>query len=211
MTTIAHLAIITKDFPTQLHKVEKEIWVDFQTLDTALASRILRLDHLEQRVKTAGKTSSIEAASAREELRRVKEENEVLQSEMEKIKSGTATSSGAQIGALTTARGANSALTSDASTPLLAGNGNVDNSEAKWIWRIEEMNRRLKAEREGRLLDRDGASRRLQEGQKEIRELRKQLDRVKGGAGGQAGGGRIADIANANARARGASDAGSVD
>jgi len=211
-SALAHLETTIKSFPTQLHTVEQEIWVDFQTLDTALASRILRLDHLEQRVKTAGKTSSIEAASAREELRRMKEENETLQREMEKIRGGTATSSGAQTGALTMARGVNNAVAA-AGTNIATGNGkvNVDSSEAKWIWRIEEMNRRLKAEREGRLLDRDGASRRLQEGQKEIRELRKQLDRVKSAGGGVGQGGRVAEIANANAKARGASDAGSVD
>lgn len=199
-SALAHLETIIKSFPAQLRNVEQEIWVDFQTLDTALASRILRLDHLEQRVKTTAKIRADEG----EELRKVKEENEMLQKEIRQA--------GAGAGALTTARA--SASTNIAASS--AGNGNQDdNSEAKWIWRIEEMNRRLKAEREGRLLDRDGASKRLQEGQREIRELRRALERTKIGGGGannsSGGGGRVAEGANVEGRTRGMSNAGSVD
>lgn len=52
-------------------------------------------------------------------------------------------------------------------------------SEARWIHRLKELERRLKAEREARLLDRSGARKRLQEGQAENEELRGRLQREK--------------------------------
>ncbi|KAL4973227.1 micro-tubular organizer Mto1 C-term Mto2-binding region-domain-containing protein [Aspergillus desertorum] len=46
-----------------------------------------------------------------------------------------------------------------------------------WIRRLHELERRLKAEREARLLDRNGARKRLEERDAENRRLRAQLDR----------------------------------
>ncbi|CBF82712.1 APSB_EMENI Anucleate primary sterigmata protein B [Aspergillus nidulans FGSC A4] len=46
-----------------------------------------------------------------------------------------------------------------------------------WIKRLHELERRLKAEREARLLDRNGARRRLEERDAENKRLRAQLDR----------------------------------
>jgi hypothetical protein len=56
--------------------------------------------------------------------------------------------------------------------------------------RLREMERRLKAEREGRLLDREGAKKRLLQQEAEKLELRGQLERaiVNGGGGGGGGG-----------------------
>lgn len=52
-------------------------------------------------------------------------------------------------------------------------------SEARWVHRLREMERRLKAEREARLLDRKGARQRLEEGRLENEELRSMLEREK--------------------------------
>ncbi|KAF2096338.1 hypothetical protein NA57DRAFT_42348 [Rhizodiscina lignyota] len=52
-------------------------------------------------------------------------------------------------------------------------------SEARWIHRLKELERRLKAEREARLLDRSGARKRLEEGRVENEELRGRLEREK--------------------------------
>jgi hypothetical protein len=49
-------------------------------------------------------------------------------------------------------------------------------SEQRWIHRLKELERRLKAEREARLLDRRGARQRLEERQLENDELRLQLE-----------------------------------
>ncbi|KAF1988284.1 hypothetical protein K402DRAFT_445521 [Aulographum hederae CBS 113979] len=68
-------------------------------------------------------------------------------------------------------------------------------SEARWIHRLKELERRLKAEREARLLDRSGARQRLEQGAVENEQLRGLLERERerrgGGRGGpDAGGGR---------------------
>lgn len=50
-------------------------------------------------------------------------------------------------------------------------------SEKRWLHRLRELERRLKAEREARLLDRSGARKRLEEGRLENEELRALLER----------------------------------
>jgi hypothetical protein len=52
-------------------------------------------------------------------------------------------------------------------------------SEQRWIHRLKELERRLKAEREARLLDRSGARKRLEESSAEKEELRMLLEREK--------------------------------
>ncbi|KAI1911469.1 hypothetical protein LOZ39_004112 [Ophidiomyces ophidiicola] len=52
-----------------------------------------------------------------------------------------------------------------------------DRSEEKWIQRLRELERRLKAEREARLLDRSGARKRLEERSAENEELKAALER----------------------------------
>lgn len=55
--------------------------------------------------------------------------------------------------------------------------GSDPNRDRKWIERLRELERRLKAEREARLLDRSGARKRLEERDAENEELRAQLER----------------------------------
>jgi Micro-tubular organiser Mto1 C-term Mto2-binding region len=49
--------------------------------------------------------------------------------------------------------------------------------QARWIHRLRELERRLKAEREARLLDRSGARKRLEEGRQENAQLKAELER----------------------------------
>ncbi|CAK4021924.1 Anucleate primary sterigmata B [Lecanosticta acicola] len=51
-------------------------------------------------------------------------------------------------------------------------------TEQRWVHRLKELERRLKAEREARLLDRRGARQRLEEADAENEELRKALERA---------------------------------
>ncbi|KAG9733804.1 hypothetical protein KCU59_g11219, partial [Aureobasidium melanogenum] len=57
----------------------------------------------------------------------------------------------------------------------------IQPSEQRWIHRLKELERRLKAEREGRLLDRKGARQRLEERDSQLEDLR---------VGGRWGGGQ---------------------
>ena len=55
----------------------------------------------------------------------------------------------------------------------------VDPSQQRFSHRLKELERRLKAEREARLLDRSSARKRLEEGAEENRRLKGELERVK--------------------------------
>lgn len=63
--------------------------------------------------------------------------------------------------------------------------GPVEPSQQRWIHRLRELERRLKAEREARLLDRSGARKRLEEGAEENKRLRGELEREKIRKGGE--------------------------
>ncbi|MCJ1310991.1 Anucleate primary sterigmata protein B [Agyrium rufum] len=60
----------------------------------------------------------------------------------------------------------------------------IEPSQQRWIHRLRELERRLKAEREARLLDRSGARKRLEEGRLENEELRQELERERIRRGG---------------------------
>jgi len=55
------------------------------------------------------------------------------------------------------------------------GTASWEGGDEKWIHRLHELEKRLKAEREGRLLDRSGARKRLEERDAENQKLRDQL------------------------------------
>lgn len=59
---------------------------------------------------------------------------------------------------------------------ILLSSQPIQPSEQRWVHRLKELERRLKAEREARLLDRRGARQRLEEGRLENEELRMMLE-----------------------------------
>lgn len=63
--------------------------------------------------------------------------------------------------------------------PIVIASPPIQPSEQRWIHRLKELERRLKAEREARLLDRRGARQRLEEGKAENEELKAMLEREK--------------------------------
>ena len=70
--------------------------------------------------------------------------------------------------------------------PIVISTPPIQPSETRWIHRLKELERRLKAEREARLLDRRGARQRLEERSAENEELRLMLEREKDRRGSQA-------------------------
>jgi len=62
------------------------------------------------------------------------------------------------------------------SSTATAGSG-MQPSEQRWVLRLKELERRLKAEREARLLDRSGARKRIEESEAENESLRLRLER----------------------------------
>ncbi|KAL9127933.1 MAG: hypothetical protein Q9217_003290 [Psora testacea] len=63
----------------------------------------------------------------------------------------------------------------------------IEPSQQRFIHRLKELERRLKAEREARLLDRSGARKRLEEGAEENRRLKGELERERSRRGGGPG------------------------
>ncbi|KAL1962776.1 hypothetical protein VTN77DRAFT_9145 [Rasamsonia byssochlamydoides] len=87
-------------------------------------------------------------------------------------------------------------------------NGSDPNRDRKWIERLRELERRLKAEREARLLDRSGARKRLEERDAENEELRAQLERERMRRSGrplERGG----PVSRSNSQRKGAEESGS--
>jgi len=68
--------------------------------------------------------------------------------------------------------------------PIVLSTPPIQPSEQRWIHRLKELERRLKAEREARLLDRRGARQRLEEGRQENEELRLMLEHERVRQGG---------------------------
>jgi len=63
--------------------------------------------------------------------------------------------------------------------PIVLSTPPIQPSEQRWVHRLKEMERRLKAEREARLLDRRGARQRLEEAGLQNEELKLRLEREK--------------------------------
>ena len=91
---------------------------------------------------------------------------------------------------LSNAMNPSSSSSRHASSAHLVPNVNIDlvsapieSTQQRFVHRLREMERRLKAEREARLLDRSGARKRLEEGAEENRRLRDELERERGRKG----------------------------
>ncbi|SMR60687.1 unnamed protein product [Zymoseptoria tritici ST99CH_1E4] len=86
----------------------------------------------------------------------------------------------------TTGTGGGEVLWNHAQAPqpivLAEGRPGSQASDQRWVHRLKELERRLKAEREARLLDRKGARKRLEEGRVENEELRRRLEREMAGS-----------------------------
>jgi len=67
--------------------------------------------------------------------------------------------------------------------PIVIATPPIQPSEQRWVHRLKELERRLKAEREARLLDRRGARQRLEEKSAENQELKGQLERERDRSG----------------------------
>lgn len=98
--------------------------------------------------------------------------------------------------------GAQSSRNSNNKNPIVIATPPLQPSESRWIHRLKELERRLKAEREARLLDRRGARARLDERSAENEELRLALERAKERRGSSVAGGDYEDEEEERGRER---------
>ena len=203
-------------FKGRIRNVERDLWKEYQSLENNLESRIKKLDRLEATVQSqrvAGTfTAAPEIAKLRGENRLLKSELAVLQKQEMHARASSRSASNSISGGggvrETTDRAAppptlmrhhsSSAVetferaslnqhNSSATAALIPRSVPIEPSQQRWIHRLRELERRLKAEREARLLDRSGARKRLEEGRLDNEELKQALERERERRGGSSG------------------------
>ncbi|TVY89200.1 Anucleate primary sterigmata protein B [Lachnellula willkommii] len=198
------------DFKTRIHNVEKTLWKEYQTLEENLEVRTKRLDRLETMSRSAipgvGGDGKAEIHKLRESNRALKTELSLLraqydvrsnvfnhQSPSPSIPTGPRTKSLEKTRASTMTRASSSSAVETVDRRSGTSNGSTRNAPTPsddnkvWQLRLHEMTSKLKAEREGRLGDRDGAMQRLKDAEeqakqadKRIRDLETELGRRSG-------------------------------
>lgn len=189
----------------KVRSIERDLWKEYQTLEQNLDLRVKRLDRLESLVQsdhTSGSHSTAsDLAKLRGENRLLKAEIGALQKQdargrasrtEQRQPSDTSNNnnpSGSSRNTSSRASMTASLMRHHSSSAVEALAMNVENqaspmpstplepSQQRWTHRLRELERRLKAEREARLLDRSGARKRLEEGAQENQELKKLLER----------------------------------
>ncbi len=182
-------------FKSRIRGVERDLWKEYQTLEHNLDLRVKKLDKLEGIVeaqRTAARNAAPEIARLRGENRLLKAEISVLQKhdihsrasngEHRLSSSGTPNrdvSRAAMAATLMRHHSSSAVETMEraASSAIPVPTTPIEPSQQRWVHRLKELERRLKAEREARLLDRSGARKRLEQGNAEMEKLRMELER----------------------------------
>ncbi|KAF9731271.1 microtubule associated protein [Paraphaeosphaeria minitans] len=188
-------------FRQRMRSLEKDLTRDFQTLEHTLDVRIKRLDQVEKLVRaqrdSIGRPSTVRGGVVElntQELNKLRQENKTLRTEIQTLRAiqvTTQVSPGRSRASSPSSKRASVAATllRHHSTSVVEGiqkqapdhpypqAGPLQHDEQKWIHRLKELERRLKAEREARLLDRSGARKRLEQKVEENAELRGMLER----------------------------------
>ncbi|MCJ1468998.1 Anucleate primary sterigmata protein B [Pseudocyphellaria aurata] len=200
------------DFKGRVRTIERDLWKSYQSLESNLESRIKKLDRLEaivQSQRVSGTlTAAPEIAKLSGENRLLKSQLAVFQKKELHARAASRTASNSMSGsaresseraapAPTLMRHHSSSAvetlerrsslhpqSTSAAAALIPRSAPIETSEQRWMHRLRELERRLKAEREARLLDRSGARKRLEEGRAETAELKMELERERARRGG---------------------------
>ena len=206
LAAVRTLETIIGGFPQRVKVVERDLWKEYQNIEHNLEMRTKRLDRLETVIKTSGLNNldgkaADEIQRLRDTIRLQKDQIMSLQkitsrsrrlensfgppSPAPSIPTGPRALSVERATTLTRTQSASVVETlerpgSASKPPGTSSRMTSDEAgEQRWIFQLRELERRLKVEREGRVLDRDGAIKRLKEGEKRNEELRAELQRSK--------------------------------
>ncbi len=182
-------------FKSRIRSVERELWKEYQSLEHNVDVGNQRLDRLEKAVQSTRSDISHGASS---DVAKLKGENRLLKAELSalrkpeaKPRSGRGEQRSSNTASREVSRGTMSATlmrhhsssavealerASDVATIPITSTP-IEPSQQRWIHRLRELEKRLKAEREARLVDRSGARKRLEEGLQENEQLRMELER----------------------------------
>ncbi|KAI9799158.1 MAG: Anucleate primary sterigmata protein B [Piccolia ochrophora] len=185
-------------FKSRIRGVERDLWKEYQSLEHNLDVRVKKLDRLEAIINRGHRSSS---SSSSAEVAKLRGENKVLKAEigvLQKLdthpqarpKQLEFRSSTGLVPVKNVNRSAVASLARHNSTSAVeslekyVGYGDnsammfpIDTSDQKWIQRLRELERRLKAEREARLMERGGARWKLGETEMVAEDLREELER----------------------------------
>lgn len=213
LSAVKNLEAILGGFKSRIRGIEKDLWKEYQALEHKLEVRTKHLDSIEKTIR-AGSIGFVRNEGLNQELSRLKSENKMLRSELQgsgplhrhstrnsmdsasqlatpqRNASGTSHSNRNSIAStLLRHNSASSDRDRDSKAlPPTSQPSSLQPTEQRWIHRLKELERRLKAEREARLLDRRGARERLEEGRNENEELRNMLERERERYGGSPSG-----------------------
>ncbi|PMD67678.1 uncharacterized protein K444DRAFT_649517 [Hyaloscypha bicolor E] len=202
------------DFRNRIRAVEKDLWKEYQTLETNLDVRTKRLDRLETMAR-----SGIPALNgdAKAEITRLRDANRMLKTEISTLRAANDVRAGvyadpspspsvptgprnkagdkSRNSTLTRHQSASAVETFERMSKSRAGSssgggekgmmgaggmgGEDYKPDLRWQVRLQELEYKLKAEREARLTDRFSAKQRLEEKSRENAELAKEVERSK--------------------------------
>ncbi|KAK6359656.1 Anucleate primary sterigmata protein B [Orbilia brochopaga] len=181
-----NLETVLTGFKTRIRNIERDLWKEYAVVENTLETRTRRLERLEAMVRDGvGEQSSM-----RNEITKLKTENRLLKAELNVVRLQPSKLPIRAGGSSTGSR--DSLVPVDTSiaraSPEVPADTNINNTiaslddvtdenERRWILRLRELEKRLKAEREARLLDRTGAKQRLEEARSEREQLKKELER----------------------------------
>jgi hypothetical protein len=195
-------------FKQRMRNLEKDFTRDYQNVEHTLDVRIKRLDQLEKLVQaqrqSIGRPSTVRGGIDVNfaEVNKLRNENKSLRTEIQTLRAipqshevavnrapsalpNMPTSSKRASMAQTLLR-AHSTSIVEHIQPQRQTSGHpypqsvpLQPSEQKWIHRLKELERRLKQEREARLLDRSGARKRLEQKVEENADLRAMLEKAR--------------------------------
>ena len=186
---------ITEGFRTRIDETEKQLKARYETFQHELDNRTERIEYLEEYAQGV-RTPTNEHPHP--ELAKLESENRLLRAELslyhKKERSPSRDSSRTNSFDVRTARASLMRHHSSSAVERLEGRRASqpapinhapiqqpphEPGQEKWLHRLRELEKRLKAEREARLLDRTAARKRLAEGRQENEELRLELQREK--------------------------------
>jgi len=197
---------IVAGFKTRCRGVERDLWKEYQVVENALESRTRRLERLENLVRGGiGEQNGMrtEVAKLRTENRLLRAELNVVKNEASSATTTTATtavSSSQQTSPILHRSKTSTAVpqqppkekgTSAPTSTVITRTSSAasaptdpqDVSEKRWILRLRELEKRLKAEREARLLDRSAAKKKVEEARGASAEYKAELERERAVSG----------------------------
>ncbi len=212
-------------FQAKVRTIDRELWTEYQSVESTLDARIKKLDRLEATVQSHSIKGAFTAAP---EIAKLRGENRLLKSELATLQKAEMHAkqlsrnpthqsspsidraaapppslarhhSSSAVETLSKAMHPSTPPRSSSRQPSLSNeivSQPFEPTQQRFIHRLRELERRLKAEREARLLDRSGARKRLEEGAEENRRLKGELERERGRRGGleERGGGEVGEV-----------------